>query len=325
MSLDNQEYYCCDWINSGLFFQISRLGFCCYGNESMGDHPTIFDDYYGELIDDSLIEKIRKFKQRYKDGDIPLGCKNCSLLEKRKWDGLEEDYFDHFMFSHSYKCNSKCIYCCTNEVADDLIDRTYDVYSVIKDLFDRGKIKASNRALAIFLGGEPTIFPDFEDLLNIFIDNNFKQLKVHSSGILCSKAVLKGLQTGVVTVAISPDAGSPEIYEKIKRVTCFDKVWDNIKTYIQNAQKPELVHVKYIIIPKINDNKEEIDLWFDKIIESGVKNIACDVEQNWFYDCKGKYPETMFELLDYFKEKSDSLSLNLEYYTASSRMLESRK
>lgn len=321
--MEHKEYYCCEWINSGLHFQTTRLGFCCYGNQSIGDHPTVVEDYNGEVIDENILNKIRAIKQRFSNGDIPEGCKNCSYLRKAEWDGLKDDYFDHFMFGHSQKCNSRCIYCFTNDVPEDLKNRTYNVYEVLKKLFEEDKIKISPTTCAVFLGGEPTIFPDFEDITNLLLENNFSNMKVHSSGIYLSPAVLKGLAIGekYISIVISPDAGTPETYKKIKRVDCFDKVWNNIKEYLLAAKNPNQVIVKYIVVPDINDNKEEIDRWFDLIVESGVKYVACDVEQNWFYNSKGKYSDKMYDLMYYIKEKAENLSLNIEFYTAAERML----
>lgn len=321
MQCDNKEYYCCEWINSGLHFQTTRLGFCCYGNQSIGDHPTVVEDYKGEPIDENVFEKIREIKQKFSNGNIPEGCKNCSYLRKEVWDGLKIDYLDHFMFGHSQKCNSKCIYCFTNDVPEELKDRTYNVYEVLKKLFEDKKIRISSTTCAVFLGGEPTIFPDFEDITNLLLENNFTNMKIHSSGIYLSQAVLKGLSSGDISIVISPDAGSCETYKKIKRVDCFDKVWNNIKSYVSSSKNDNQVIVKYIVIPQINDNKEEIDKWFNLIKECGVKYVACDVEQNWFYDCKGKYTDKMYDLMYYIKDKAEKLSLNIEFYTAAERML----
>lgn len=316
-----QEYYCCEWINSGLHFQTTRLGFCCYGNQSIGDHPTVVEDYNGEPIDENIFGKIRAIKQKFANGDVPEGCKNCSYLRKSNWDGLKEDYFDHFMIGHSQKCNSRCIYCFTNDVPDDIKDRTYNAYAVLKKLFDENKVRVSPMACAVFLGGEPTIFPDFEDMTNLMLENNFPNMKIHSSGIYLSPSVLKGLKTGQISIVISPDSGSREVYQKIKRVDCFDKVWANIKSYISSAKDEKQVMVKYIVIPDVNDNKEEIDKWFDLIVESGVKYIACDVEQNWFYKCNGEYSDKMYDLIYYINDRAKNLALNIEFYTAAERML----
>ena len=316
-----KEYFCCEWINSGLHFQTTRLGFCCYGNQSIGDHPTVVENYNGELIDENIFTKIRAIKQKFADGNVPDGCKQCSFLRKAAWDGLEQDYFDHFMFGHSQKCNSRCIYCFTNDVPEEIKDRTYSAYKVLKKLFDENKIRISPMTCAVFLGGEPTIFPDFEDLTILLLDNGFQNMKIHSSGIYLSQAVLDGLKTGQIGVVISPDSGSREVYQKIKRVDCFDKVWQNIKTYISAAKDDNQVIVKYIVIPDVNDNKEEIDKWLDLTVKSGVKSVACDVEQNWFYNCKGKYSPKMYDLMYYIKEKAKNLSLKIEFYTAAERML----
>lgn len=319
------EYYCCDWVNSGLHFQPSRLGFCCYGYQEIGDHPTIIDDYNGECIDEFIIDDINEIKQKFKNGKIPKGCTNCALLKKADWDGLKESYFDHFMIGHSHKCNSKCIYCYTNNVSDEVKNKTYDAYSVLETLFEEGKVRVSNRACAVFLGGEPTIFPDFEDIMNLFLKNDFPNIVIHSSGIKYSKSVEKGLEKGCVKIVISPDSSTKETYEKIKRVPCFDKVWENIKEYAKHAKTPDLVKVKYILIPDINDSKSEIDKWFELVIDCGVKYIACDVEQNWYFSNDEKYKNKMYEMADYIKEKAEQYGLDLEYYTDAQRMLEERQ
>lgn len=316
-----QEYFCCEWINSGLHFQPTRLGFCCYGNQSIGDHPTVVEDYRGEFVDENIFEKIREIKQKFKNGNIPEGCRACSFLRKSDWDGLDEDYFDHFLIGHRQECNSKCIYCYANEVTDEIKKRTYNVYDVLKKLFDEKKIKNTPTSCVVLTGGEPTIFPEFEDIMNLFLDNNFCNIRVHSSGIALSQSVLKGLKSGQVSLVISPDSGTREIYHKIKQVDCFDRVWENIKSYISVALDKKKIEVKYIIIPEVNDNTEEIDNWFNLLIDSGVENIACDVEQNWFYNCRGNYSDKMYDLIYYIKEKAQKLLLNIEFYTAAAKML----
>lgn len=321
MPNEQKEYYCCEWINSGLHFQATRLGFCCYGNQSIGDHPTVVEDYRGEPIDEKIWNKIREIKQKFADNNIPLGCKDCSYLRKSNWDGLEQDYFDHFLIGHRQECNSKCIYCYANDVSDDVKNRTYDAYNVLKKLFDENKIKISPTTCVVFTGGEPTIFPEFENIMNLLLDNNFSNIRVHSSGIYLSPAVQKGLKTGQVSIVISPDAGSSETYQKIKRVDCFEKVWSNIKSYISSAKDKKQVEIKYIVIPEINDTKEEIDKWFNLLTESGVTSIACDAEQNWFYNCRGEYSDKMYDLIYYINNQAEKLSLDIEFYTAAKKML----
>lgn len=318
---NTKEYYCCEWINSGLHFQPSRLGFCCYGSQNIGDHPSVIDDYFGECVDEYIFENIKDIRLSFKKGDIPNSCKNCSKLKKALWDGHDKDYIDKFMIGHNHNCNAKCTYCFTNDIDDTTKKRTYDIYPVLDDLFDSGKVKITDSSCVVFLGGEPTIFPEFEDVMSLFLRHNFPNIKIHSSGIKYSKSVAKGLENGNVSIVISPDAATEETYNKIKRVPCFKTVWANIKKYIKKAKESRLVCVKYIIIPGINDNKKEIDKWFDLIVKNGIKYVACDVEQNWFFASKGNFPKEIFELAHYFERKAKELSLNFEFYTEAQRML----
>ena len=316
----SDEFYCCEWINSGLHFQPTRLGFCCNSSQSIGDHPQISEQYSGEYLNKNILNKIKKIKENFKKGKIFKGCKQCSLLKKQKWDGLDEQYFDHFVFTNTHKCNSKCIYCFTNDLSEEVLNLTYNVYPVIKQMRDEGLMKFLPTSTAVFSGGEPTISNDFEQLLNFFLDNDCPNLKVHSSGILFSKSVVRGLEKGDVEIIISTDAGKKETFYKIKRVDAFNKVMANIKKYVEKAKNPEQVKIKFIIIPGINDSIKEIDLWFNNILNCGIKSIACDIEQHWFYNHIEDKNKKMFALLDYFKCKAEEYNLMFEYYAPAKKL-----
>lgn len=311
---DSDEFYCCEWINSGLHFSATSLCFCCNSSQSIGDHPHILDQYNGEFIDENILHKIKKIKERFKEGKFFKNCQYCSHLIKRKWDGLEKQYFNHFIFTNTYKCNLKCIYCFTNDLSEDELNKSYNVYPIIKNLYNAGLIKFSNSTNAVFSGGEPTISTDFDNLLNLFIDNDCSDLKVHSSGIVLSQSVLKGIEKGYIDLIISPDAGTKETYLQVKRVDAFDKVMYNIKKYIQKSKKAEQVRSKFIVMPDVNDNKEEINSWFQQMLNCGVKYVICDIEQHWFYEHRNDKKKKLVDLLDYFKQKAEEYKLTYEYY-----------
>ena len=49
-------------------------------------------------------------------------------------------------------------------------------------------------------------------------------------------------------------------YKQIKRVPCFNKVVDNLKKYTKASKKSQsCVWSKFILVPGINDNEEEIN------------------------------------------------------------------
>ena len=159
-----------------------------------------------------------------------------------------------------------------------------------------------------FGGGEPVICGEFEELLNLFIDNSFKNIKIHSSGIQYSAAIERALKSDICVLIISPDAGNKELYRKIKGVDKFDDVWNNIiKYYNAQNQIKNMVIIKYIILLNTNDSKELIDSFFNKIIEAGIQRIDIDTDMIWYAKNRnnGADIEKLFKIVRYMENLAE--------------------
>ena len=83
-----------------------------------------------------------------------------------------------------------------------------------------------------FGGGEPTIAPEFEDLIKLLTENGFTNMRIHSSGIKYSPAIAEAIKNGVLNIVISIDSGCEKTYKKIKNVNCYKKVIENMNTNV---------------------------------------------------------------------------------------------
>jgi adenine C2-methylase RlmN of 23S rRNA A2503 and tRNA A37 len=146
----------------------------------------------------------------------------------------------------------------------------------------------------------------------LFINNNFKSIKIHSSGIKYSPAIEKALKKDICNLIISPDSGNSEIYKRIKNTDAFDEVWNNIKKYsaAQNTLK-NMVKIKYIILFGINDSKELIDEFFNKIIEANIKHVLIDADMAWYQDNKENKDkiEELFKKLKYMEDYAKKIGI----------------
>lgn len=312
----NSEYLSCEWINGGIEFRKDCIRICCFGYLQDQDESdtVLIENYNGEKIDwDELLKKKQELKELNKSGVILPACKNCIYLEKKKWD--EEVFFDHVTLNHWSKCNCNCTYCYTaDEKKDSKNKKNYNVLPFFKEMYEKNILRATPQSCITFGGGEPTILEGFEDLINFLLSKNFNNIRINSSGIKYSKSIEKGLKAGTISLVVSPDSGTKETYQKIKQVNCFNKVWDNIKKYAKMQKEPSLLKVKYIIIPGINDNKEEIDKWFDLVLKYGVKAVSLSVEQHWYFKNHPNFPDSIYEIMNYIKNKAEKLGLDLEIY-----------
>ena len=197
-------------------FEHTRLETCCFTCHSGGGKITLKNEYAGEAIDwDKLFELKRKYRIEHRKGNLTPNCIGCVFLEEKEWD--EEDYINFLQFNYWVLCNSKCSYCyeVQNKKMFEKI-KPYDAVPVIKDMIERKILRPGGEVS--FGGGEPTIAPEFEELIKLLSENGFRNMRIHSSGIKFSPAIEKAIKMGVLNVVISIDAGSEKTYKKIKNV-----------------------------------------------------------------------------------------------------------
>ncbi|MCD7780254.1 MAG: radical SAM protein, partial [Candidatus Gastranaerophilales bacterium] len=174
-----EKYVSCKWLESGVCFDNgvygSNVKLCCYMSAPGGGNSMIFENYYGEKINWDEFFKIKnEYRNIQKSGNTVEGCKGCVFLEENDW--LQEDYIDNIIFDHFTKCNCACSYCYTQEDKKRYNTlKTYNIYPIIKDMFDKNIIR-KNGAIG-FGGGEPTILPEFDKLISLFLKNNFDDIR----------------------------------------------------------------------------------------------------------------------------------------------------
>ena len=243
-----ERYISCKWLESGVCFDNgvygSNVKLCCYMSAPGGGNTMIFEDYHGSKINwDEFFRIKREYREIQKRGETVPGCVGCVFLEEQDW--LQEDYIDNIIFDHFTKCNCCCTYCYTEEDKKRYNTlKTYNIYPIVKEMFDK---KIIRRGGAIgFGGGEPTILPEFDKLISLFLKNGFDDMRVPSSGIKYSPVIAKGISTGQLSVVVSIDSSSRETYKKIKQIDAFNKVCANLKKYAKAQKRSFNVISKYI-------------------------------------------------------------------------------
>ncbi|MCD7739784.1 MAG: radical SAM protein, partial [Candidatus Gastranaerophilales bacterium] len=315
------KYVSCEYIQHGFNVDYEDIRMCCFNCHEGGGRQVLIDNYKGEMIDwNKFFKEKRKLRELNKKGIILERCKGCFFLKEREWD--DEDYINYMVFNHWTQCNCKCKYCFTNEQSDFFNKRkNYNMYPVIKKLAEMGKIRGGGEIG--FGGGEPALLPEFEPMVNMLLDCGCDNIRVHSSGVKYSKAIERGLSEGKLTLVVSVDCGSAATYENIKRVNHFNKVWENLAIYAsKQGENKYKAKTKYIIYPGFNDNKEELDKWFDLTLQAGIKSVVLDMEGGWYINNKSNIPDYLYKLLEYAKNRAEELGMkNIELYDRANDML----
>ena len=289
------KYISCIHLEHGITFFFYFVQICCISSHPGGGSIIEINNYNGESINwDEFFNKRNILRENARNGNTPDKCSGCYYLKEQEWN--PDNYIDEVLIGHFTHCNCNCIYCYTEKDKKFFnSNKTYNIYPVIKDMIDK-KILSKNATIT-FGGGEPTILQEFEDLVYLLLNYDVYNIRIHSDAIKYSPAIEKGLKLGKITLITSVDSSSKKLYEKIKQVPCYDKVWKNLAKYAK--AKNGLIRTKYVLIPGVNDNLTEVKNWLQKTYDAGIKHIAFDVEDNWFKENRNKIPPYLYVICDF--------------------------
>lgn len=305
-----KKYLSCSWLEYGIDFDLgvygSNIKDCCYLSAPGGGNTIIIKDFKGKKIDWKKFFKIKnKNRKIQQSGKVVPECKGCVFLEEKEWANEKTIY--NVIFDHWTHCNCKCTYCYTEDdkkLYNDL--KPYNVLPIIKEMLDKNILKPGG-AIG-FGGGEPTMLEEFNELISLLLEKGFTNIRVPSSGLKYSPMIEKGISSKQLTVVISIDSGTREVYKEIKQIDGFDIVCENLKKYANAQTEPGFVVTKYIIIPGINDNKEEIDKWLEFCCQNNILSVVVDVENNWFLKNRDNPPEYIYDLINYAGQKTKEMN-----------------
>ncbi len=306
-------YKSCEWIEHGVILDHSNIvRHCCLHNPNHNGRPIIWENYLGTTDWKDFFRIKKQHRDLFKNGSCLPECKDCIMLEEKDWD--DKDYLDQIIITPWLECNSKCVYCWSIE--DQNIINNTKKYNVTKVIDSMIKHKVLIKSAHIdFAGGEPTIYEDFEKLLNLFINKKFEDIIIHTSGIKYSKAIEKGINKGFIKIVVSIDAGTEEVHQKIKRVKSYETVWTNVEKYAKAQKKNRIqVETKYIIVPGINDSEKEIDMWLNKCSQLGLKTAILNIDHNWLNENYNNIPLYLYKLMNYAMEKAQQLNISFKLF-----------
>ncbi|MBQ2644811.1 radical SAM protein [bacterium] len=298
----------CHLLSHGISVEKNDLHDCCLTHLHNG-RPFIIELNQNKTVN---WEKVFELKHSLKNHKrtTEKNCVGCRLLTDERDYDKDNDYISHINLNHWNICNSRCIYC-TREYNGG--DKYYNILPMMKELFEyNGGKNIVFYGELTFQGGEPTMLPEFEELLRMFTSKKMP-VRIHSSGIKYSPAIENGLNNNTVTLIISPDTANPETYKKIKRVDCCERVWQNLENYAKAVQEENRLKAKFIIIPGYNDSIDEVDNFIKRAKSIGINRLVWEIEGSYGAVYNYDIPNIGL-LLDYAVNQTLLNNLTYEYY-----------
>jgi uncharacterized Fe-S cluster-containing radical SAM superfamily protein len=239
----------------------SKINFCC---SDFGKQITPFVDISNNYCDS--VAKFTKYRDRFisdlQNGTTESTCANCTFFK----DGY---YFANrkvrkIVTSSGGGCNFRCIYC-INSAKHPVDLHNPDPISftnLISEFETSGEL--SNAPKLIMGAGEFVIHPERSSLYRLCDNSEY----ILTNCSIFDENIARILENGNVALEVSVDAGDRQTFKDIKGIDCFEKVCENIKRYSEN--KNSSVHLKYIFLPGINDNAENVNGFLDICLGNNI-------------------------------------------------------
>jgi MoaA/NifB/PqqE/SkfB family radical SAM enzyme len=234
------------------------------------------------IYDKEKKEKIIEILERYRKISKKPRAKNIFLNEKEI---LEKKVIlkskpRHITVELTTRCNISCIICGFSN-----IENKYK-YKTISDTFiSFFKENISYFERIIWQGGEPFIYSQIYDLIDLAKKNNVYQ-QISTNFLLVDENKLKQLCSKNITLFISIDGVTKNIYEKIRYGANFDALLNKLDILVKNKNMKTIMAV---VLIKLNYNqiddmvKFAIKYKFDEIVFQkymNKKNIDLDLDKN---------------------------------------------
>lgn len=287
-----KEYYSCNNIRCGFnFYRSGKISSCCYTTEN--------DLIIGDVEDKDIIKKIEKFQNNliklHKIGLAPECCKNCTNFKKERWNNKINKKYSWIPLNHYKICNLKCVHCGYRKTDDNEKDTNHNlVLNLLNRLHEKRKLKP-DCTIAIG-GGEPSINKGIEKILQFCLDKKYKAL-INSNGAKFLEIIAKGVNENLFTLDLTPDAGSKEVYLKIKGADFFEIAWCNIRKYVEATNGK--ANVKFIIE---EGNIDDVRNMINKCHEAGVKQVILAFDLFIQKEDFKKYRKPVNEFINLCKE-----------------------
>jgi organic radical activating enzyme len=260
-----------------LVFQPSRLITPCCINPARPGHPVLasFDSVNVSL---GVALKTRaEIVERHKAGIVDPACQGCPRLEQADWPAVMSEYaVDEITLTPFTSCNIRCNYCYT--VGEGALSAPLSsaprALPIIQELIDRNLLDP--HATIRFSGGEPTLSPEFEPLLERLTAYGARCI-VYTNATKHSDAIMEALRRDKVELVLGVDAASGATYKAIKKMNYFDKVWKVVADYCA-AERPDAANKVWVKFIFCAENYQEAEAFVSRAAAAGARHVYYDVD-----------------------------------------------
>ncbi|MCL2399092.1 MAG: radical SAM protein, partial [Defluviitaleaceae bacterium] len=251
---------CCTKLLHNITFIGGKIGFCCASSSNFNTSRPSFP--YLDTSEKTIVDVLKKRKTIIREltkGEkltIAKPCENCSKLTSENYlFGLKEIKSINISCYPSI-CQARCFFCSVYKNPRNNYEASKDsnypkmIAEMLRWLNVNDHI--TNRCSFTVAPAEITIMPHKDFLLETISKN---KARFFTNGFVFDNKIAQSMKDRKSIIQISIDAGTRKTFQKIKGLDMYEKVVNNLLEYRKYGD----IDLKYVIIPGVNDNDEDIN------------------------------------------------------------------
>tara|TARA_B100001057_G_scaffold483417_1_gene560162 strand:+ start:18857 stop:20149 length:1293 start_codon:yes stop_codon:yes gene_type:complete len=269
----------CKFIENSLYIAPNEIRSCCqrffFEGEIRGD-AKLTDLHKGQSPSQIDIKLARKNMLDGIQNDEVKECKGCPHIYETT-DKIEPTSKVKFLSIEQHSiCNLRCTYC--SPVYYGGVKSQYSVTEFIKSLKDKGNLDEIEGV--VWGGGEPTIDKSFAEIMKTIEHKINKNIyhRIFTNSVRYNSVLQNYIDKDLVSITTSVDAGTRELYKKIRGRDKFFNTFENLNKY--SRKKPNRVTVKYILTDE-NGEIEELKKFINYCEEYDLYNCCFQLSTNY--------------------------------------------
>lgn len=268
------KLWSCFDLHNSVFLAPDEIRTCCkryfYNNKFKGDVVLLKGKDESKFTYENILEKKNKLFKEINRENAPE-CEGCPFLTFGNWGVPLDNGVKYLSLEYHSVCNMRCTYCSDTYYGGK--QAVYDVESIIDSLNEKDKL--IDVPYIVWGGGEPTLDKSFVKILKLLDSNiNTTKQRIITNAVKFVPELKEILDNDKGYIVTSIDAGTEEIFKKVRGIAKIDTVLENLQKYAQN--KPFNVIIKYLLLEDDNNSIEELEKFVNLMKEN--KLLKCNFQ-----------------------------------------------
>jgi MoaA/NifB/PqqE/SkfB family radical SAM enzyme len=189
---------------------------------------------------------------------------------------LENHDYKKAFYYISFECNLNCIHC---YVGDNLAPQVHADFDAVISNIER--LSKSGVEEITFLGGEPTLHPKYNSIIQHACSIGFSKVIVDTNGINKNPIPSNFTKNDILAIRFSMEGSNGKTHDYIRGRNTFKRMTSTLRRIVERGNRVEITftintmnykEIQEVVIFAINEGVQEVNFHFTSLMGNGKRS-----------------------------------------------------